>query len=847
MAESSMNKAPQGAQSVMVVRGWGADEPGIAEAFMQVVLNNNCKVLDIAQFVLEGSLMFTFVLDVGDQSTMGLMKELTRCAKDCSLQLDFYFPDSSQTGIVKASDEHVAVLSIVSPKEITPALLCSVDAVLCEHGCVVKEIEHRSDNKRENNGEYNKVEVRINCPSRLKLSVLAVGSPTKAQGGETPKGLQSVVWQHGAEMTLRWWDAMNRPNGKSLVVFGISGELCTCHVLDEILKEAGLDPSAAPAEESAEKQNEAKVAMLKGKPARILQKVIDRLEFTPGAKLVCSALKRLGCRLAVLTNLGSKKVAEHVRRELGMDYVMSRDLEVVDGLLTGRYTGELSDVRFRKADLLTLMADREGIDYRNVILIGEEVTHLNARQARQVADTFGPSVYFSSAKLKDYSMTLYLLGFNGSDVRALRKRRREDSEGDCVADRAVQPVGKRFKVQVSAKTCSSGQVQRILSPLSGLKPEVQISTVSMCSLQDGGMCMGLDLSVLKQEPDGVLKELLFDCHKQGFQVLGSGLSTALCGTESSTTFQRNYVITVVQKPQLTAASLTKIFGLFREHAVNLLKIEHLNVHEPSALQFIVKLPEGLELNKFSGELSDASRALGIDIAFQQDDLERWMRRLVVFDMDSTLIQQEVIDELAKYAGVEEEVKTITEAAMRGEINFLESLKSRVALLKGHNAEELFSKVKAELIFTPGAKKLCSTLRRLGFKMAVISGGFLPVAREVQRYLGLDYAFANMLEVDETTGLLTGNTTGPVVTPQRKRALLATIADVEGCELQQTIAVGDGANDIPMLNAAGVGIAFCAKPKVQEVSEFRINQKDLSTVLFLIGVSEHAADRLGADL
>jgi len=219
--------------------------------------------------------------------------------------------------------------------------------------------------------------------------------------------------------------------------------------------------------------------------------------------------------------------------------------------------------------------------------------------------------------------------------------------------------------------------------------------------------------------------------------------------------------------------------------------------------------------------------------------------MVVFDMDSTLIQQEVIDELGKLAGVESEIKEITEAAMRGEIDFFGSLKRRVALLKGHNAEELFNQVKANLIYTPGAKKLCDALKRLGFKMAVISGGFLPVAQEVQRHLGLDYAFANSLEVEEETGLLTGLTSGPVVTPQRKRTLLATIANVEGCEVQQTIAVGDGANDIPMLNTAGLGVAFCAKPKVQEVSQFRINQMDLSTVLFLIGVSEKAMHRLAA--
>merc|ERR1712032_1009393 len=229
-------------------------------------------------------------------------------------------------------------------------------------------------------------------------------------------------------------------------------------------------------------------------------------------------------------------------------------------------------------------------------------------------------------------------------------------------------------------------------------------------------------------------------------------------------------------------------------------------------------------------------------AFQRDDLDRWMRRLVIFDMDSTLIEGEVIDELAKLAGVEDEVKAITQAAMRGEINFFDSLKQRVALLKGHNSDELFKQVKENLVYSPGAKRLCSVLKLIGFKMAVVSGGFMQMAREVQRCLGLDYAFANTLEVDDATGLLTGTTSGPVITPERKRALLAMIANVEGCEVAQTIAVGDGANDIPMLNTAGLGIAFCAKPKVQAATEFRLNQKDLSAVLFLIGLSEHATER-----
>ena len=163
------------------------------------------------------------------------------------------------------------------------------------------------------------------------------------------------------------------------------------------------------------------------------------------------------------------------------------------------------------------------------------------------------------------------------------------------------------------------------------------------------------------------------------------------------------------------------------------------------------------------QLLAISKEEEVDIAFQRDGIERWGRRMVVFDMDSTLIQQEVIDELAKQCGVEETVAEITERAMRGELDFHQSLKERVALLKGYNSDKLFDSVKRNLVYTPGAQQLCHTLKRLGYKMAVISGGFLPCAREVQRKLGLDYAFANTLATDKD-GNLTGETVGAVVTP-----------------------------------------------------------------------------------
>mmetsp|Transcript_84511 Transcript_84511/g.149600 ORF Transcript_84511/g.149600 Transcript_84511/m.149600 type:complete len:842 (-) Transcript_84511:234-2759(-) len=820
--------------NVLVFRGWGQDRPGIAEAFMKIVLEEESQVLDMAQFLLGDSLMFTFVLKVSDNKSIGLMRCISACAKELGLQLNFHFPDASQVAAEVTDSE--AVITLVSSKVITTGLLLDVDKELSAQKCVVHEIEHRSDNKKENNGEYNKVQIRISCPKGLRLASLVMGCPIEPQ----TEGLQTAAWRHGAEVTARWWDAMNRPNGKSLVVFGLSNVLCPNDVLDEVLQEAGLDPKSVSSEGDVET---AKLAMLKGKSVDLVKKVTDRLQYTDGAKVVCSALKRMGFRMAILTNTGMKEIVEHVKSQLGLDYAICRDVEVKDNCFTGNYLGELSDVKFRKADLLKLMAEREGIKYRNVITVGEPLKGLKAANARLMLETFGPNVFFNSTKNSDLTIMLYLLGFNGSDVRALRKRRWEDGPGssDPVGSASLQESPKRFVVQVSSQTRTPGQLQRIFSPLSSLQNEVQLTTVRQCSLQDGGMCLGLDLKVLKKCPDAVVKELVYACQKDGFQVMD--VNDAAKDFNWLSYYQNRYVVTLVQQPNISSSTLSEVLSALGGSGANIVKIERLSSNDLAALQLIVSLPNGLSPEKFASQMVEVSKKNRADIAIQRDDLERQMRRLVVFDMDSTLIQQEVIDELAKLAGVEAQVKEITEAAMRGDLDFFGSLKSRVALLKGHNADELFSKVKANLIFTPGAKKLCQCLRRLGFKTAVISGGFLPVAQEVQRILGLDYAFANTLEVEETTGLLTGKTSGPVVTPQRKRQLLATIANVEGCEIQQTIAVGDGANDIPMLHAAGLGIAFCAKPKVQEVSQFRINQMDLSTVLFLIGVSERAMHRL----
>ncbi|HSG88992.1 MAG TPA: phosphoserine phosphatase SerB [Pseudomonadales bacterium] len=235
-----------------------------------------------------------------------------------------------------------------------------------------------------------------------------------------------------------------------------------------------------------------------------------------------------------------------------------------------------------------------------------------------------------------------------------------------------------------------------------------------------------------------------------------------------------------------------------------------------------------------GEFLAASAELGIDIAFQRDDVYRRNRRLVAFDMDSTLIETEVIDELAHLAGVGEEVAAITERAMRGELDFTDSFRQRVALLEGLDAAVL-EEVADRLPLTEGAEQLVGQLRRLGYRTAILSGGFQYFGRRLQERLGIDYVHANELEIED--GRVTGRVVGDVVDGARKAALLTQIAEAEGLTLDQVIAVGDGANDLPMLSLAGLGIAFRAKPLVRESAEQSISALGLDAILYLLGFTD----------
>ena len=236
-----------------------------------------------------------------------------------------------------------------------------------------------------------------------------------------------------------------------------------------------------------------------------------------------------------------------------------------------------------------------------------------------------------------------------------------------------------------------------------------------------------------------------------------------------------------------------------------------------------------------GALMRLSTEEGIDFSFQKDDMYRRMRRLICFDMDSTLIQTECIDELAERAGVGDKVKAITERAMRGEIDFKESFTERVALLKGLDAS-VMQDIAEHMPITEGVDRLMSVLKRCGYKIAILSGGFTYFGEFLRRKYGIDYVYANELEIDDNNKL-TGRYVGEIVDGHRKAELLKLIAQVEKVNLAQTIAVGDGANDLPMISEAGLGIAFHAKPRVKANASQAISNIGIDGVLYFLGFKD----------
>jgi phosphoserine phosphatase len=294
------------------------------------------------------------------------------------------------------------------------------------------------------------------------------------------------------------------------------------------------------------------------------------------------------------------------------------------------------------------------------------------------------------------------------------------------------------------------------------------------------------------------------------------------------------IVTVLGNP-LTAESTAAIASRITATGGNIDRIFRLAKYPVTAVEFAVS---GVETATLRTALATEAAALGVDIAVVSAGLHRRAQRLVVMDVDSTLVQDEVIELFAAHAGCEEKVAEVTAAAMRGELDFEQSLHARVALLEGLDAS-VVDKVRSEVRLTPGARTLVRTLKRLGYQVGVVSGGFTQVTDDLKERLGLDFAQANTLEIVD--GRLTGRVIGEVVDRAGKARLLRRFAAEAGVPLAQTVAIGDGANDLDMLNTAGLGVAFNAKPVVREAAHTAVNVPFLDTVLYLLGISREEVE------
>lgn len=359
----------------------------------------------------------------------------------------------------------------------------------------------------------------------------------------------------------------------------------------------------------------------------------------------------------------------------------------------------------------------------------------------------------------------------------------------------------------------------------------------------------LSLGILFQSSEGnsgdILKELLFKSYELDVNIRFNPITEEAYNQWVSMQGKNRYIITILGR-KLTARQIAGVTRIVADQDMNIDDIKRLtgripldeNARTPKAsVEFSVRgTPRDKEQMK--ADFMKLSAEQEMDISFQEESMYRRMRRLICFDMDSTLIETEVIDELAIRAGVGDQVKAITEAAMRGEIDFCESFRQRCALLKGLDVS-VMQEIAENLPITEGVDRLMRILKKVGFKIAILSGGFTYFGNYLKQKYNIDYVYANELEVEN--GKLTGRHVGDIVDGKRKAELLRLIAQVENVDIRQTVAVGDGANDLPMISIAGLGIAFHAKPKVEATAKQSISTIGLDGILYFLGYKDSYLD------
>ena len=356
------------------------------------------------------------------------------------------------------------------------------------------------------------------------------------------------------------------------------------------------------------------------------------------------------------------------------------------------------------------------------------------------------------------------------------------------------------------------------------------------------LTLGLLIKTTSDKSGNIMKELLFKASELGVQIRFAPISEEKYNDWVNRQGKNRYIITLLGR-RVTAQHIAAVTKVVAEHGLNIDAIKRLTgriplEEEDRAAKSCIEL-------SVRGSLTDEEKSamqagfmnlsdIGLDVSFQKDDIYRRSRRLICFDMDSTLIETEVIDELADRAGVGEQVRAITESAMRGEIDFRESFTQRVALLKGLDVS-VMDEIARNLPITEGLERMMTILKRVGYKTAILSGGFTYFGNYLRQRYGFDYVYANELEIED--GRLTGRYVGEIVDGRRKAELLRLLCQFEEINIAQSVAVGDGANDLPMLNLAGLGIAFHAKPKVKATARQSISTIGLDGILYFLGLKD----------
>jgi phosphoserine phosphatase len=362
------------------------------------------------------------------------------------------------------------------------------------------------------------------------------------------------------------------------------------------------------------------------------------------------------------------------------------------------------------------------------------------------------------------------------------------------------------------------------------------------------LALGLLVELPREGSDcGVFRDLLFCAHGMGLDIRFTPIEADAYEGWVHEQGHPRHILTLLGR-EIEAEHIAQVSAVVAERGLNVDRIVRLTGRisrrdqHPHPLASVELSVRGAveNLSELHAALLALGQVMDVDVSVQEDDIYRRNRRLVCFDMDSTLIQTEVIDELAAAAGVGAQVAAITESAMRGELDFQESFRRRMALLKGLD-ESVLAGIAERLPITEGADRLIATLKRLGYKVAILSGGFTYFADHLKRRFGIDYVYANHLDFRD--GKLTGEVAGEIIDGARKAALLREIAEREGIRLEQVIAVGDGANDLPMLSIAGLGIAFHAKPIVTQQARHSIANVGLDGILYLLGMRDRDVARL----